>query len=504
MTLLPYLHEYLKTNYFTFILFSILILSVFIKYSPAGAILKTDPSLKGIPSKKIFLYLTLFCLLGVALRLLWLSVCHYRPAFSWGELTHQQTWTEYNEINIDAALIKDGVWFRSAEGLAQARRPIGYPVFLGFFYAIFGANTHTLYILNLLLFVVSLFLVYKIASTIFDERAGLMAAFFYSIYPLSVYGTSLSLDEHLFMPLWFLGLYLLFLEIKGKKIRFALLWYGLIFGYATMTRTHGMFMPVVVGCAYFLIKRSWKQILTAVFVVYLIGQAINLPWTIRNYRQWGIYMPYTATFFNIYYANNPAVKRADKNGEIPKPGEEGYNASLTQAIAVYDVPQMEKISRQEVRRWILTHPGQFAFLGTARLLHFMGTSRERGIWAIDLVEQALKDRPDIKLKPEARHVFEEMAFGFYYVLFYFFLLGLIWIVRTWRSRSPIQQKTLTVIGTCFLFYLAEQFLIYPERKYRFPLEFFMLMAGSAFLNFLLYDFRPLDKLLKTSLRRDVP
>ena len=481
MRIWPYLHEYVKTNYFTFILACVVVLAIFLKDTRLKGLLKSYGTKRR--------WLAFFIMLGVVLRLLWLWTCHYRPAFSWHDIVSQQTWTEYNEINIYAASIKDGIWFRGAEGLAQARRPIGYPVFLGLFYAIFGANFYVLYFLNLSLFVLGAVLFYKVANEMFGERSALWAVFFYSFYPLSIYGVSLPLDEHLFMPLWLGGLYLLFKEMRGQRIPAAWLSYGLLFGYATMTRTHAMFMPLVVGYAYFLLRRSWKKILPAVLTIFLIGQLLTIPWVIRNYRQWRVYLPHTATFYSIYYANNPAVKHANSNGEIPKPGEEGYSAELTQAVAVYDVPNMERLAKQEVKQWILAHPGEFAVLGIERWLHFMGTSRDRGIWAIDLIEQAVKDRPELKLDPGVRHAAEEMAFGAYYLTLYLFLGGVVWVVRSWRLRSPEQRRALCVICVCFLLYLGEQFLIYPERKYRFPLEIFMLMVVGAFFSSLLYDLR---------------
>lgn len=350
-----------------------------------------------------------------------------------------------------------------------------------------------LYSLSLLLFAGTVFLLYALASQMFNSRVGLLSALLFSLYPLSIYSISLPLDEHLFLPLWFLGLYLLFKEIRGEPVRGAVWWYGLLFGYATMTRTHTIFMPLVVAYAFLLIRCSWKKILSVVFIIFIIGQLINLPWIIRNYRQWRTYVPYTATFFTVYAANNPSVVRADNNGKIPEHGEEGYSPELVRAIGNYDVPTMEKLAKRETIRWIVRRPGSFLILGVEKVLHFMGTNRQRGIWVIDLIEEALKKQPSRQLPAKIKKSTEEMAFGAYYLVLYLFLFGLVWVSRNWKRRSQVSRHSLLVIGLCFLFYLAEHFIIYPERKYRFPLELLMLIVASAFINFLICDFKLFTK-----------
>jgi 4-amino-4-deoxy-L-arabinose transferase-like glycosyltransferase len=228
----------------------------------------------------------------------------------------------------------------------------------------------------------------------YDRGVGLLSAGMFAFYPTFVYGIILALDEHLFLPLWFFGLYLLLEEIQGRPRRYSLLWYGLIFGYATMTRTHTLFMPIVVAYAYFLLKYSKKRIFMGLIAVFVISQVPTVPWVIRNYRIWNDYIPYSASAFELYESNNAAVRGGNNNGKIPNVGEPGYAPDFNEAVQKNDIRAMQRIARREVVAWILGNPVRFMGIGTVRVLHFLAADRSRGVWSIDLVEEALKLRPD--------------------------------------------------------------------------------------------------------------
>ncbi|OGW83095.1 MAG: hypothetical protein A3C47_04730 [Omnitrophica bacterium RIFCSPHIGHO2_02_FULL_51_18] len=477
MRILPYLYEYFKTNYFTLIC-AVLIGACFLfRRLSGGRFLGKIPSMR----KQLFWVLAVFCL-GTILRLGWIGICRYEPAFQWSDATEKsKNLIEQDGINIYAASITKGSWFRGAEGEPLARRPVGYPTLLGAVYSVFGTHLTAFHVLNFLLYLATLPILYALAREMFDDLTGLLVVFIFSIYPVSVYGMSLALDEHLFVPLWYGGIWLLIRQANGSKIKWPLLWYGLIFGCATATRTHSFFMPLIVGFVYFRLSRSWKKVLLAAAVVYLIGQAVIFPWIWRNYQVWGIYVPYTATNHDVYHGCNASVTQADNNGHWPEPGEPGYNETLSKAIARYDVATFQPLAAREVSHYILTHPWDVFVTGIEKSLHFLGANRKTGVWAIDLMEESKHYTPELKLPEEQRRFFEELAFGAYYIVFYSFLFGAISTLKTWKALPPQRKNTLLISGLCFAGYLGLHFLLYPERKYRYPLEPFMMIVASHFL-----------------------
>lgn len=496
MRIWPHLIEYFKMNRLSWLVLALFIIFfVLNRFTPLGDFLRKKQlqlSEKNDRKKQVTL-LFLICLAGVLLRIGWVDFCRYTPAVQWNPPgKHIRTFTEYDKINVFAIELTKGIWFRDVNGKALVDRPIGYPMFLGIFYKIFGPTAGVAHVVQIVLSVFTAILVYALTAQMFDKAVALLAAFLYAIYPLSIYSTSLTIDEHLFVPLWLFGIYLLFKEIKGKPAPFALLWYGLIFGYATMTRTHTIFMPLVVGLLYFRLRYGWKRIIIAALAVFAIGQLITLPWMIRNYREFGTVIPYTATNHWLYFGNNPmsrvSTERYDQHRN-PRKGEPGYSQELNDAMQAGDLKTTQKLASQKMWEWVFQHPLDFAVLGIEKWLHFMGKDKSRGVWVIDLIEESLKESPELKLSAEVKEMAEDLSYGFYNLLLYSLFGWLLVFVRNYRKLNPVQRTSIFVVGWCFFFYLCDHFIIYAERKYRYPLEIFMLMATASFLMFLLRDAR---------------
>lgn len=456
---LRYFLHYFETNYFTLIFLIFLIVVSLLKYLRLPVV------------KPVFLFL-LFLLLGLGLRLGWVLQSSHVTKDYWA----QQHMVESDWINRQAIDLTEGIWFRGVDGQPSGRRPIGYPMFLAIFYKLFGSNIWVAHLLNLTLFAVSFLLLYWIARKIFDKRVALAALLFYACYPVSIYSYGMVLDEHLFLPLWYAGLFLLVREIFKRPVKGALIWYGLLFGYCTMTRTHTIFMPVVVGFAYVLLRYPWRRVFLAVIMVAFLSQLINLPWVVRNYRVWGVRVLYTATANYVYTVVNSSAT-PEGVGHIPVRGEEGYSEEIEQAShtneGLYHV-----LCNQAMKKWVLAHPLQFLSLGTSRAFYFMDWART-GVWSIWLQYEPGTYDPARPLPQNLRHFFEEAAYSAYYVLLMSFLFSIIYLICRRASFSHEQRIAMMTIGACFLFWCAEQMFITPDKKYRFPLEPLMMMYAAA-------------------------
>lgn len=468
---LKYFWAYFETNHFTLHFVVFLIVLSLIKYF----------KFPSFPPKKNLLAVIL---LGLALRVVWLGFSSYEPKTQWDQ-THM---LESDVTNVQAIELTKGIWFHDADGRPSAHRPIGYPMILGLVYKIFGPSPLAANALNLLLFALGAWLVFLIGGIVFSERVGLLSTFFYNIYPVSLYSIKLITDEHLFIPLWFFGIYLLLREMKGRPVRWPLFWYGLIFGYAAMTRTHAVFMPFVVAFAYFLRGDSWKKITRAFVMVLFFMQLVNLPWVIRNYKTWGFPVVYTANNSYVYRSFNSSAT-PEGGGHIPAKGEEGYSEELAAALVSGKGVLHHNLCGRELKRWILSHPEKFLLLGTCRALYFMGWDRSGGMWPIWFQFQEGSYDPLRPPPQKLKDFFEEMGYASYYMLFFCFLFSMVLIARRWKKVSAETRVSILMLGSCFLFWLMEHMIIYPDRKYRFPLEPLMIVAGSFFLDWVFREFR---------------
>ncbi len=471
MSFFTYLGSYFETNHFTLYLFLTVLIVSTLKY------LKIQPVLRG--KKLLFLIL----LLGLLLRLWWIGFSPHEPKSSWNPAGDQ----EWDIINTHAAELTKGIWFRDIHGEPMARRPIGYPMLLGLCYKIFGVHRAVAQGLHLSLYLLCGLLVFLIARLTFGEGTAMITAFLFAVFPTSIYSIVLTYDEHLFLPLWYFGLYLLLREIHGSPVRWSWLWYGVIFGYATMTRTHTVFMPLVVGFAYFLMKKSWRKIGLVIISVFFIMQLLNLPWLIRNYRAWGVPIVYTMSGGYVYAAFN-SYATPEGGARFPARGEEGYSEELQRALDSHNGPRASFISNQLVKKWMFQHPLKYISLGSKRLLVFMRWHRT-GVWPLWFQFYEGSYDPARPVPPKLKWLFEELAYSFYYGVFFCFLAGAVYWARQSKNISAACKNSALVLASCIFFWLGEHTIIFPDQKYRFPLEPLMMMWGAYFLNYLMFKFR---------------
>ncbi|MBI2094594.1 MAG: glycosyltransferase family 39 protein [Candidatus Omnitrophica bacterium] len=470
--ILPYFLEYFKTNDLTKAFVIVLLVLAGWKYLRIPF---------RISPKKIFI---LIFALVLALRVFWLFFSSYTPKTHWDPM-HM---LESDVTNMHALDLTRGVWFRWADGSPGDRRPIGYPMLVGLMYTVFGTNPWVAYTLNLALYALAAWLVFLMARLIFGEPVGLLAMFLFSIWPVSVYSIKLITDEHLFLPVWYGGLYLLLREAKGRPARWPLLWYGVFFGYAAMTRTHAVFMPFVVAFTYFLMKKPWRHVLVAFFTVALLMQVVNLPWIIRNYRAFKAPVLYTVTGDGLYgWVNSNATP--EMNGAYPKPGDPEYAADFEEARLNGDRGKAHTLGSREIRHWILRHPAKFVTRGIARVLVFMGWNRTGGVWPIWFQYYEGSYDPKRPMAPAVKEALEEISFASYYILLFSFIFSVAFL---WKRRAQIPESSrlgLGVLAACLFFWWCEHMIVFPDRKYRFPLEPLMIIATSPFFYYLLTEFR---------------
>lgn len=415
--------------------------------------------------------------LGLALRIGWICFSSHQPETEWGA----KHLLESDVTNIHAVELTRGIWFHNAEGLPSGRRPIGYPLVLGGLYKLFGAHAAVGWAANVAFFGVSLWFLFRIAESVFGTRAGMIAAFLLAVYPISVYSVKLMTDEHLFIPLWFGGLLLLVKEIRGERIPGALWIYGVVFGLATITRTNTIFMPAVVGFAYRLIGRSWKSAIGAFVLVFALMMAVNAPWAVRNYRVWGVPVLYTATSPFIYAQVNASADAAG-NGHVPERGEPGFSEEVERARDSGNEGAYHVACARAMRQWILANPLRFGLMGIERVLIFMAWDRG-GVWPIWFQYSPDSFNPARPLSQHVRDFLEESSYFAYYALFFCAVFGLIraGIARFRKRLDSGARASLWMLAACAGFWLLQHMIIYPDRKYRFPLELLMMILAAYFL-----------------------
>lgn len=419
--------------------------------------------LSRIPPKK---WLLAILLIGFVLRIVWCLWSPYSPPAAGTE--------DYIMIR-HAHELSVGKGYITTEGAPSADRPVGYAILLAGIFKFLGENLDWVALMNALLSLVTMGLVYRLGIQVKNEFVGLLAAFLVAIYPTSIFATRIVLEEHVFLPMWLGGIYLLILDYQKpdwKKVVAA----ALLFGVAAHVRTFSFAMGGVVFVMW-LFRKNFKQAVLRALVVQAIILMIAVPWAIRNQQKLGEPVLYTTWIgAALYFSNNDV---SDVRYPINPSLEQGGDIAFSKAWKEVD---RNRAGKNAAIQWIKTHPTVFIQKALGRVVYMLGLTREG--WA--LTDNFNTVKPG-RSKPSAKtvKVFNKMDNDYYGVIF---LLALFGLIIFFLPKERLKHKR--GIGYLFLtlaYYLSIIALTMGHRKYRFVIEpFFCILAAygvSFFLTF---------------------
>jgi 4-amino-4-deoxy-L-arabinose transferase-like glycosyltransferase len=182
------------------------------------------------------------------------------------------------------------------EGGPSALRPPVYPYLLGGVYKLSGDSIAAGRVVGALFGTLAVALLYLIVLRIWGRRVALTAAFLAAIFPSLVLLSRDLLSEQLFLALE-LGAVLCVLAFRGSGglLRWAAL-AGLLCGIAALTRNPGsvLILPIALG-VWTGRPRLRPRALVAPLVVLVCVALTMVPWTVRNWADFGRFVPVTSS-----------------------------------------------------------------------------------------------------------------------------------------------------------------------------------------------------------------
>lgn len=221
-------------------------------------------------------------LLAVALRLVWFRELSSDPVASFPvqDAEYHHYW---------AKGLATGEW-NPPNGYADPEirttpffRPPGYPYFLGLIYKIFGAKVLAGIAVQMLLGLLNVWLVFLAGKKLFNDAAGLIAAFLASVWWIFIFSEGTLLDPTLhatFLLLTVLSL----IQLEGRALsRPASIWLivsGLLLGITCLIRPTTLLMIPVCAAWIIWISKGWRIRAACIFI--LAAASAIAPATIRN------------------------------------------------------------------------------------------------------------------------------------------------------------------------------------------------------------------------------
>jgi 4-amino-4-deoxy-L-arabinose transferase-like glycosyltransferase len=213
------------------------------------------------------------------------------------------------DYHLLAANIADGKGYIDESGRPTARRPPGYPAFLGILYKVTDPRPAVGRIAQMILGVVLVWLVYSITRRHFDRATARVAAVFAALNPFLIFISGYALTENLYIVLLLLGIRFL-PQTTADSPPVSRWFYGaVLLALASLTRPTGVPVVLWMGAALLLFgKGDWSTRIAQVTVVGLVMAALLLPWAFRNQVTFGGWVGLTTHGgITFYQGNNERV-----------------------------------------------------------------------------------------------------------------------------------------------------------------------------------------------------
>jgi 4-amino-4-deoxy-L-arabinose transferase-like glycosyltransferase len=391
-------------------------------------------------------WMALCFLLGAVLRLLW--------AWRYPAPQHSDHAT-YFQL---ARIAFEGHHYGFSGGAAFW--PPGYPFFLVVWFAILGVHPWIPLVVNLALFAGTLIVVERLTTRIAGATAGKVSAILLAVWPTLVMSALLASKEMLVLFLLCAGLLTFTVAqesaSRGKSLAMLLLT-GLVLGYASLTQPSIQLFPCVLLAYVWLRGRSYLRGFGQVLLATLVLSAVIAPWTLRNHRVLGAWVPISTNGGDVFYRANNNLATG------------GYTPQGEQSLDSYDEVNRGKVGFRLGKEWIRSHPLRFLALALRKQVLFLGDDAQGAF-------ETLKRGLGIG---DLRYVAWKGLSNLYWL--FLWLLILLALAVHWKGHLASDPLLATVMLSVLYLYAIHS-VFESGAKYHQPLVGFLtVLAALAFV-----------------------
>jgi 4-amino-4-deoxy-L-arabinose transferase-like glycosyltransferase len=350
---------------------------------------------------------------------------------------------DYNSI---ATSLAAGQGFRLQDGPLTALRPPLYPLMLAGIYRLSGVNYQVGLAVQAVLGAGIVLASYAVAKQVHGPIVARITALIAATYPLLIYAGGSLLSEPLFVLLVLVIVLVAFRQLARPEMgNWAAL--GCLLGLAWLARPNGAFLiPFLLAWLIIAGSGEWRRRIGSALVALLITVAVAMPWIMRNYLQFGRFIP-------VYSLSGTALLGAYNEQVLNDPARIGWfdPCSVPGIRSSCGLPEIERYGVQQ------------------RL-------------ALDFIRGHLADVPRLMWWRfvvfwhlySFTHGFPENIGFYYYAVVTLLALPGAWLIRAkWRVLGVLLAVTAA--------FLIGGVLIFAEFRHRIPVEPLLIVLASVAL-----------------------
>ncbi|MFD3164083.1 ArnT family glycosyltransferase [Herpetosiphon sp. NSE202] len=364
----------------------------------------------------------------------------------------------------------------ATDGKLTAYWPVGYAFFLAGLFKVFGTSVFLAKLANIIMYLLSMFFVYKIAKISFNQESIARASILVmALYPNHIAYSAELMSEILFTFLFLAGIYRL---ISFKQTVTNIIISGMIFGAATLVKSQVLFIPgLLLICIFFpLYKEQKRRFFTSIikygFICYAGLFLVVAPWTYRNYVVFDTFILVNSNGgFNLYLGHSPEVKT---QFGLPLAPPEVLN-SYGQQVA-----QDEIAADNAMREVAISAIKQNPFASIKQIPH-----KIKDMWLMDVDGGRLNEREMFNIGDATKRFFYYFKIGSqaYYILILLGFAGFLWSML----RKKFALQSIQLIGLISISYFTIISMVFHgESRYHFPLMPLVIFNACAGIFYLLF------------------
>lgn len=359
-----------------------------------------------------------------------------------------------------ASGIIQGNGFTDLTGQPMAQWPPGFPGLLALLYWVFGQHPVVGELCNALIGALTVVVLYLAVHRALGRKVATIAAVILCVMPGPILWTDMLLSETL-LTFVFVSFFALVVRSKPTWAWAAAL--GVVVGIGVMVRGEALTWGLVPLVLWYR-EVPWRTWLPRMVLMGLVVLLAMTPWTIRNARTMGAFVPLaTNSSGTLWVGHNP-----NATGAQMYPPPEYYEQFGTEAPA--RELDSAKALRSEAIHYMLTHP-----VDEVRLIPWKLTAMFRGdSYAFDWVNAA----PEPPLSATNVERIGTVADAAWFALVAFTALGVVGLGRA-AWRQPMMRAIATSLATMLFLY---GFLYYGNYRYRLPYTPLMIVVAALVLS----------------------